>query len=395
MNTLSVKDIAVAGKRVLMRVDFNVPLTADGQVSDDTRIVAALPTIRYLVENKAKLILMSHLGRPRGQINPALSLAPVAEHLQGLLQTKVSFVPDCVGPVAEAAVAELGEGEVLLLENLRFYAEEEQNDAVFAKQLAALGDVYVNDAFGTAHRAHASTEGVTHYLQPAVCGFLLEKEIKFLGNALENPERPFVAILGGAKVSDKIAVVKNLLGKVDHLLIGGGMANTFLAAQGKSVGKSLVEEDRIPLAQELLELAVEKGVGIHLPVDAVVAPALSATSGQVVPIDEVPVDSMILDIGPATRQQFATVLAMAKLIVWNGPMGVFEQAAFAAGTQSIAEAVAKVDAVSIVGGGDSAAAIAQAGLADSITHISTGGGASLEFLEGKQLPGIVALSQRK
>ncbi|NLY53635.1 MAG: phosphoglycerate kinase [Firmicutes bacterium] len=395
MNTLSVKDIAVAGKRVLMRVDFNVPLTADGQVSDDTRIVAALPTIRYLVENKAKLILMSHLGRPRGQINPALSLAPVAEHLQGLLQTKVSFVPDCVGPVAEAAVAELGEGEVLLLENLRFYAEEEQNDAAFAKQLAALGDVYVNDAFGTAHRAHASTEGVTHYLQPAVCGFLLEKEIKFLGNALENPERPFVAILGGAKVSDKIAVVKNLLGKVDHLLIGGGMANTFLAAQGKSVGKSLVEEDRIPLAQELLELAVEKGVGIHLPVDAVVAPALSATSGQVVPIDEVPVDSMILDIGPATQQQFATVLAMAKLIVWNGPMGVFEQAAFAAGTQSIAEAVAKVDAVSIVGGGDSAAAIAQAGLADSITHISTGGGASLEFLEGKQLPGIVALSQRK
>lgn len=394
MSKLGVKDVAVAGKRVLVRVDFNVPLTEAGQVSDDTRIVAALPTIRHLTDNQAKVILMSHLGRPKGKVDPKYSLQPVATRLSELLGHPVAFASDCVGAKAEAAVAQMSAGEVLLLENLRFHAEEEKNEAGFAKQLAALGDIYVNDAFGTAHRAHASTEGVTHYLQPAVCGFLLEKEIKFLGTALADPERPFVAILGGAKVSDKIAVVRNLLGKVDSLLIGGGMANTFLAAQGKELGQSLVEKDAIPLAEELLAQAAEQRVQIHLPLDAVVAPALTAESGQTVPIDAVPQDEMVLDIGPATRQYFAAVLADAKLIVWNGPMGVFEREHFAAGTRALAEAVARSHAVSIVGGGDSAAAIAQAGLTDAITHVSTGGGASMEFLEGKELPGVAALSER-
>lgn len=394
MSKLGVRDVAVADKRVLVRVDFNVPLTEAGQVSDDTRIVAALPTIHYLVENQAKVILMSHLGRPKGKVDLKYSLQPVATRLSELLGRPVAFAADCVGEVADAAVAQMSAGEVLLLENLRFHAEEEKNEAGFAKQLAALGDVYVNDAFGTAHRAHASTEGVTHYLQPAVCGFLLEKEIEFLGTALADPVRPFVAILGGAKVSDKIAVVRNLLGKVDSLLIGGGMANTFLAAQGKELGQSLVEKDAIPLAQELLAQAVEQGVQIHLPLDAVVAPALTAESAQTVSIDAVPQAEMVLDIGPATRQQFADVLADAKLIVWNGPMGVFERENFAAGTHALAEAVAHSQAISIVGGGDSAAAIAQAGLTDAITHVSTGGGASLEFLEGKELPGVAALNER-
>lgn len=394
MSKLGVRDVAVADKRVLVRVDFNVPLTEVGQVSDDTRIEAALPTIRYLVENRAKVILMSHLGRPKGKVDPKYSLRPVAARLGELLGRSVAFASDCVGEVAEAAVAQMSAGDVLLLENLRFHAAEEKNEADFAKQLAALGDVYVNDAFGTAHRAHASTEGVTHFLQPAVCGFLLEKEIKFLGSALADPVRPFVAILGGAKVSDKIAVVQNLLGKVDSLLIGGGMANTFLAAQGKELGQSLVEKDAIPLAQDLLAQAAEQGVQMHLPLDAVVAPALTAESAEIVPIDAVPSAEMVLDIGPATRQHFAAVVADAKLIVWNGPMGVFERENFAAGTRALAEAVAHSQAISIVGGGDSAAAIAQAGLTDAITHVSTGGGASLEFLEGKELPGVAALNER-
>ncbi len=394
MSKLGIKDIVVADKRVLVRVDFNVPLTAEGQVSDDTRIVAALPTIRYLVDQQAKVILMSHLGRPKGKIDPKFSLQPVAARLSELLERRVVFATDCVGEVAQEAVAKLAAGEVLLLENLRFHAEEEKNEAEFAEQLAKLGDIYVNDAFGTAHRAHASTEGVTQYLQPAACGFLLEKEIKFLGEALANPARPFVAILGGAKVSDKIAVVQNLLSKVDSLLIGGGMANTFLVAQGKQLGKSLVETERVTLAKELLEQATRQGVQLHLPIDAVVAPSLDSESAQVVSIDAVPAEAMVLDIGPATRKHFAALLTDAKLIVWNGPMGVFERANFAAGTRSLAEAIANTQAISIVGGGDSAAAIAQAGLADAITHISTGGGASLEFLEGKELPGVAALTER-
>ncbi len=395
MNKLGLRDVNVSNKRVLVRVDFNVPLTEDGQVSDDTRIVAALPTIRYLVENGAKVILMSHLGRPKGKVNLAYSLRPVAARLSQLLGQSVAFASDCVGEVAEKAVAQLATGEVLLLENLRFHEAEEKNDAEFAQQLAALGDIYVNDAFGTAHRAHASTAGIAEYVQPAVCGFLMEKEIKFLGTALAAPERPFVAILGGSKVSDKIGVVRNLLGKVDSLLIGGGMANTFLAAQGKEMGRSLVEKEAISLAEELLSEARERRVQIHLPLDAVVATGLDAETSQVVPIDQVPEELMVLDIGPATREHFAKVLSDAKLIVWNGPMGVFERENFAGGTHALAQAVAASSATSIVGGGDSAAAIAQAGLTEAITHVSTGGGASLEFLEGRVLPGVAALSDRE
>lgn len=395
MHIRSVKDVDVSEQRVLVRVDFNVPLSAAGQVSDDTRIEAALPTIQYLLDHKARVILMSHLGRPQGKVKPELSLRPVAAHLHQLLQQPVAFAADCVGPVAQEAVAALRPGEILLLENLRFHAAEEANDPAFAAQLASLGDIYVNDAFGTAHRAHASTEGVTHHVPLAAAGFLIEKEVAFLGRALQEPERPFVAVLGGAKVSDKIAVVQNLLGKVDSLLVGGGMANTFLAAQGKQLGRSLVETDRIALAQEILQAAAEQQVDIHLPVDAVVAASLEAESGQVVSVEQVPAEAMVLDIGPETVRRYAAVLASAKLIVWNGPMGVFERPAFAAGTNALAEAVAAADAVSIVGGGDSAAAIVQAGLAESITHISTGGGASLKFLEGKELPGIRALLKRE
>ncbi|MGI6344962.1 MAG: phosphoglycerate kinase [Bacillota bacterium] len=394
MRKLNVRDVAVKGKRVLVRVDFNVPLSSDGKVVDDTRIRAALPTIEYLAGQGAKVILVSHLGRPKGQVKPEFSLRPVAEHLTELLQQPVVFAADCVGEVAAAAVADLIPGQVALLENLRFHAGEEKNDPEFARQLAALADVYVNDAFGTAHRAHASTAGVTEYLHPAASGFLLEKEIEFLGQALADPERPFVAILGGAKVSDKIGVVRNLLGLVDGLLIGGGMANTFLAAQGHELGRSLVETDKLELASELLQLAKERGAEVHLPVDAVIAPALDAAEGQIVDIDSVPADQMVLDIGPRTAELFAKVLATAKLVVWNGPMGVFEQPAFAVGTVEVAQALAASSAISVVGGGDSAAAIEQAGLAASITHISTGGGASLEFLEGKELPGVAALTER-
>lgn len=395
MQKLGLRDIAVCGKRVLLRVDFNVPLTADGQVADDTRIVASLPTIRYLLEQQAKLILISHLGRPQGKPVAKHSLRPVAERLSQLLAKPIAFAEECVGSVAQAAVDGLHNGAALLLENLRFHAEEEANDPAWAKQLASLAEIYVNDAFGVAHRAHASTVGVTSYLQPAACGFLLAKEIEFLGGALSNPKRPFVAILGGAKVSDKIGVVQNLLQQVDSLLIGGGMANTFLAAQGYQLGRSLLEEDRVELARQLLQQAADSQVQILLPTDVVVASALDDNSGTVVPVDQIPAEMMALDIGPLTTQRFSEVLVQAGLVIWNGPMGVFERPAFAVGTKALAQALARSNAESIVGGGDSAAALEQAGLANAITHLSTGGGASLEFLEGKELPGVAALTNRK
>ncbi len=391
MNKKTIRDVDVRGKRVLVRVDFNVPL-ADGKVADDTRIRAALPTIQYLIDQGAKVILMSHLGRPKGEVKPELSLKPVAERLSELLGKPVKMAPDCVGPEVEAMAAELQPGEVLLLENTRFHPEERKNDPEFAQQLARLGDLYVNDAFGSAHRAHASTEGVAHYL-PAVAGFLMEKELTFLGKALEAPERPFIAILGGAKISDKIGVIQNLLGKVDTLLIGGGMANTFLQAQGYDMAESLVEEGSLDVARQLLEQGKDK---IHLPVDLVVADAFDANANhKVVPVDQVPAGWRALDIGPATIAHFRNRLAGAKTVVWNGPMGVFEFPAFAKGTFAVAQILAELeDAVTIIGGGDSVAAIHQAGLADRITHISTGGGASLELLEGKTLPGVAVLQDK-
>jgi phosphoglycerate kinase len=394
MQKLGLRDISVAGKRVLLRVDFNVPLTTDGGVADDTRIAASLPTIRYLLEQGARLIMVSHLGRPKGKVVEKYSLRPVAQRLSELLDMDVAFAADCVGPEAKQAVDQLQDGQALLLENLRFHPGEEANDAAWAAELASLADIYVNDAFGAAHRAHASTAGVTRYLQPAVGGFLLAKELEYLGAALHNPKRPFVAVLGGAKVSDKIGVVQSLLQRVDALLVGGGMANTFLAAQGLDMGRSLVEADRLQLASQLLKEAAERQVEIVLPSDVVVAASLDATRGTVVPVEQIPADMMALDIGPATIQRFADMLAQAGLVVWNGPMGVFEHSAFAVGTKEVAQALAKSSAESIVGGGDSAAALQQAGLANAITHISTGGGASLEFLEGKELPGVAALTNR-
>ena len=391
MNKKTIRDVPVSGKRVLVRVDFNVPLEG-GEVRDDTRIVAAVPTIRYLLDHKAQVILASHLGRPKGKPTPEFSLRPVAKRLGELLGMPVAFVGECVGPEAEAAVAALKPGEVLMLENLRFHAEEEANDPEFSRKLAALADLYVNDAFGTAHRAHASTAGVAAYL-PAVAGFLMEKEIDYLSRALEAPSRPFVAILGGAKISDKIGVVKNLLGKVDRLLIGGGMANTFLKAQGYDVAESLVEEDSVAIAKELLA----QGAGrILLPTDAVVANAFAADAeAKVVPVGQVPAGWRILDIGPETVKAYSKALRGAKTVVWNGPMGVFEFPRFAEGTFAIARALAKLPgAVTIIGGGDSAAAVEQAGVADKVSHVSTGGGASLEFLEGKTLPGVAALADR-
>jgi len=391
MNKKTIRDVPVSGKRVLVRVDFNVPLEG-GEVRDDTRIVAAVPTIRYLLDHKARVILASHLGRPKGKPTPEFSLRPVAKRLGELLGMPVAFVGECVGPEVEAAVAALKPGEVLMLENLRFHAEEEANDPEFSRKLAALADLYVNDAFGTAHRAHASTAGVAAYL-PAVAGFLMEKEIDYLSRALEAPSRPFVAILGGAKISDKIGVVKNLLGKVDRLLIGGGMANTFLKAQGYDVAESLVEEDSVAIAKELLA----QGAGrILLPTDAVVANAFAADAeAKVVPVGQVPAGWRILDIGPETVKAYSKALRGAKTVVWNGPMGVFEFPRFAEGTFAIARALAKLPgAVTIIGGGDSAAAVEQAGVADKVSHVSTGGGASLEFLEGKTLPGVAALADR-
>jgi len=391
VNKRTVRDIKVGGKRVLVRADLNVPLDEARQITDDTRIRAALPTIEYLRGKGAKVVLCSHMGRPKGKVVEELRLAPVARRLSELLETKVAMASDCVGGRVERRVAAMQPGDVVLLENLRFHTGERANDPVFAKQLADLADIYVNDAFGTAHRAHASTEGVTHFL-PAVAGFLIEREIEFLGNALADPKHPFVAILGGAKVSGKIGVIENLLPKVDNLIVGGGMANTFLKALGYEVGESLVEDDRLAMAKDLLQRAGEKLV---LPVDVVIADAFAADAKhRAVPADQVPTGWRILDIGPQSVQRFVEVLEGAKTVVWNGPMGVFEFPAFAAGTVAIAKALAGLDATTIVGGGESTAAVRQAGLSEAMTHISTGGGASLEFLEGKILQGVAALQDK-
>ncbi len=389
----TIVDIEPRGKRVLMRVDFNVPIQ-DGAITDDKRIRAALPSIENLLERGGRVVLMSHLGRPKGKVMEELRLNLVAERLAELLGKPVKKLDDCIGPEVEAAVNSLQDGEVALLENVRFYAEEEKNDPEFAAQLAKLGDIYVNDAFGTAHRAHASTEGVARYL-PAVSGFLLEKELKFLGDAVEDPKRPFVAILGGAKVKDKISVIEALLTKVDTLIIGGGMAYTFFKAQGYEIGKSLLDEERLDFCLSVLEKAKEQGVELYLPVDIRVAKEFSPDAeNKVVSVKEIPADWEGLDIGPETAKLFAGIVKEAGTVVWNGPMGVFEFEAFAQGTRAIAQALADSDAVSIIGGGDSAAAVEQMGLADKMTHVSTGGGASLEFLEGKVLPGVAALNDR-
>ncbi|NCC51446.1 MAG: phosphoglycerate kinase [Spartobacteria bacterium] len=416
MNKKTVRDVDFKGKRVLMRVDFNVPLQ-DGVVNDDTRIVAAVPTIKYVLEQGASVILMSHLGRPKGKVNPDMSLKPVAEPLAALLERPVQCANDCVGPEVEAQAADLKPGEVLLLENLRFHAEEEgkakladdasdeekaaakadmkKRQEVFARQLAALADVYVDDAFGTAHRAHASMAVVTRFMEESVAGFLLEKEIEYLGNAVANPEHPFVAIIGGAKISGKIDVITNLMGKVDALLIGGGMAYTFYKAKGLPIGNSLLEEDKVELAGEILKQAEASKVKLLLPVDHVVADKFDATA-QTKTVGEAGIEEgwMALDIGPETMALYCREIADAKTVVWNGPMGCFEMAPFAKGTTAVAQAVADADCVSIIGGGDSVSAVKKAGLDDKMTHISTGGGASLEFLEGKALPGVVALSDK-
>ena len=389
----TVRDIDPRGKRVLVRCDFNVPL--DGAaITDEKRIVEALPTIRYLKEAGARVILCSHLGRPKGKADPKYSLAPVAARLGELLGCPVPLAADVTGESARSLADSLRDGEVMLLENVRFDPREEKNDPAFARELASLAELYVNDAFGTAHRAHASTAGVADYL-PAVCGFLIEKELSFLGGALEEPARPFAAILGGAKVSDKIGVIRSLLAKVDSLLIGGGMAYTFIKAQGGQIGGSLCEEDKLDLARELLAEAEEKGVRLLLPVDTVIADAFREDAAtRVVPAGQIPDGWQGLDIGPETRALFAAEVKQAATVVWNGPMGVFEMKPFAAGTEAVAKAMAESDAVTIIGGGDSAAAAAQMGVADRIRHISTGGGASLEFLEGLELPGIACLEDK-
>ncbi|MFD4816454.1 phosphoglycerate kinase [Peribacillus butanolivorans] len=394
MNKKSIRDIELKGKRVFCRVDFNVPMQ-DGKISDDTRIKAALPTISYLTEQGAKVILASHLGRPKGQVVEELRLAPVAERLSELSGKDVQKAEAAYGESVQSIIDNMGNGEILLLENVRFYPGEEKNDPELAKAFAALADVYVNDAFGAAHRAHASTEGIAHHL-PAVAGLLMEKELAVLGKALSNPERPFTAIIGGAKVKDKIGVIENLLENVDHLIIGGGLGYTFIKAQGHEIGNSLLEEDKIELAKSFIESAKEKGVQLHLPIDAVVAAEFSPDAeAQNVDIDAIPNDKMALDIGPKTSELFADVIKGSKLVIWNGPMGVFEFDKFANGTRTVAEALAEAkDTYSIVGGGDSAAAAEKFGLAEKMSHISTGGGASLEFMEGKELPGVVALNDK-
>jgi len=403
MSKLSIKDLDLDGKRVFMRVDFNVPLDESGRVMDNTRIAETLPTIEYAVRHLARLVLASHLGRPKGKPNPTMSLKPVAERLRNLLDTRigrginVGFAPDCIGMQAEEMASKLEKGHTLLLENLRFHAEEEANDEHFSHELAKLADYYVNDAFGTAHRAHASTVGITKFVKKSAAGLLMQKELDYLGRALHHPGRPFVAILGGAKVSDKILVIQNLIDKVDALLIGGGMAYTFLKARGMEVGNSLLENDKLDLAHKLLDQAKARGIKFLLPVDHVAASKIApdAKTHIVAEGHAIPAGQMGLDIGPKTVALFSEQIENASTIVWNGPMGVFEQEPFAHGTYAIARAVAaNRPAISIVGGGDSVSAVHKAGVADRITHISTGGGASLEFLEGKKLPGVEALSNK-
>ena len=391
----TVKDVDVRSKRVLVRVDYNVPLDANGNVSDDKRITASLPTINYLLEQGARIILCSHLGRPKGEVKKEFSLAPVAKRLKELLpNVNIYFASDCIGEEAERKAAALKDGEILLLENLRFHKEEEKNDPEFAKKLASLAEIYVSDAFGTVHRAHASTAGVAAYL-PAVAGFLIGKELSMMGGALENPERPFVAILGGAKVADKIGVITNLLNKCDTLLIGGGMAYTFFKAMGYEIGDSLLDAESIDLAKQLMETAKEKGVKLLLPVDTVVAKAFAADAEHMtVSANAIPAGWQGLDIGEKTRELFAAEIKNAKTVIWNGPMGVFEFPEFAKGTEAVAKACAECGGTTIIGGGDSASAVKKLGYADKMTHISTGGGASLEFLEGKVLPGVAALNDK-
>ncbi len=396
MQKKTLSDISTQGKRVLMRVDFNVPLDENKRITDDKRIVESLPSIKKVLEEGGRLILMSHLGRPKGKVNPEYSLAPVASRLAELIDSPVLMAKDCIGTEVMQQVLALQDGEVMLLENLRFHAEEEANDADFSRELASLGEVYVNDAFGTAHRAHASTEGITHYVQTAVAGYLIERELLYLGKALQEPERPFVAILGGSKISGKIDVLENLFKKVDTVLIGGAMVFTFFKAQGYEVGNSLVEESKIGLALTILEQAKKKGIKLLLPVDVILTPEISADAASYAEkISSIPENMIGVDIGPLTAETYRNEILSARTVLWNGPMGVFEIDNFAAGTMAVAKAMAEATAkgaITIVGGGDSASAIAKAGLANEMTHISTGGGASLEFLEGKELPGIAALN---
>jgi len=395
MPKLSVRDLDPKGKRIFMRVDFNVPLNDAGEITDDTRIQASLPTIQYIVARGGRLILASHLGRPKGKANPKMSLKPAATRLAQLLGKPVAFAADCIGPEAEAAAQALKDGDVLLLENLRFHPEEEKNVPEFAQKLAALAEVYVDDAFGSAHRAHASTEGITQYLSPCAAGLLMEKELEYLGKAVGHPERPYVAIVGGAKVSDKIELLQNFLKIADTVLVGGAMAYTFLKAQGVETGKSKTEDDKLDLAKTLLAGAASRGKNFLLPKDHIVADKFDASAvAEMAATRAIPADRIGLDIGPATRAEYAAEIAKAKTIVWNGPMGVFEMAQFAEGTLAIAKAVAASSAVSIVGGGDSVAAVKKMGVADKISHISTGGGASLEFLSGLTLPGVAALTEK-
>lgn len=395
MNKLSIDNIDVKGKRVLVRVDFNVPVDDAGNITDDRRIVAALPTIKSLADRGAKVILVSHFGRPKGAPNDKYRMDAMAKRLQELIGKPVVKTNDCIGDEPKQAIAKLPEGGIVLLENVRFYKEEEANDDAFAKKLAELADIYVNDAFGTAHRAHASTAGVTKYLTPAVAGYLMQKEIDIMGKALSNPDRPFVAILGGAKVADKLGVITNLLDKVDTLIIGGGMAYTFLKAQGKEIGKSLLDAEKIDFAKEMMAKAQAKGVKLLLPVDNVVTDNFKTpTMSKTVSSNDIPADLEGVDIGPETIKLFSDAIVEAKTVIWNGPMGVFELPQFAVGTKSIAEALSKCKGTTIVGGGDSAAAVEQLGYADKVSHVSTGGGASLEFMEGIELPGVAALSDK-